>query len=75
MRMVEDRHSKVFVFIMLFAVLGPFGLPFLWKSEKFTGREKYFWTFVTSACTVLLIGLIIILIKLLIKYSQALIGY
>jgi len=59
---------------MLFAVLGPFGLPFLWKSEKFTGNEKVFWTFVTSACTVLLIGLIIVLVRLLIKYSQVLIG-
>ena len=33
-------HSVWFVLLMLFVVLGPFGLPLLWKSPRFSRAIK-----------------------------------
>ena len=37
-------HSVVFVLVMLFVVLGPFGLPLLWKSPRFPRWSKWLLT-------------------------------
>jgi len=36
--------TKTGVLVMLFVVLGPLGLPFLYKSSAFGKRAKIFWT-------------------------------
>jgi hypothetical protein len=36
--------SKTGVLVMLFVVLGPLGLPFLYKSPAFGKNAKIFWT-------------------------------
>ena len=33
-------HSVWFVLVMLFFVLGPFGLPLVWKNPRFSGWVK-----------------------------------
>ncbi len=41
---VKWYHSVWFVLFMLFFVLGPFGLPLLWKSPRFSRNAKIAWT-------------------------------
>lgn len=40
-------HSRAWVVLMLFAVLGPFGLPLLWKSPRFSRLWKRILTALT----------------------------
>ncbi len=40
---VKWYHSVWFVLFMLFFVLGPFGLPLLWKSPRFSRGAKIGW--------------------------------
>ena len=42
-------HSVWFVLLMLFVVLGPFGLPLLWKSPKFAPWAKWALTVLSIA--------------------------
>ena len=45
-----------FVLLMLTPFfLGPFGLPLLWRSPKFSRRAQWLWTVVTIAWTLLFI--------------------
>ena len=44
-------HSRGMVFLMLFVVLGPFGLPLLWKSPHFTKGWKHILTALTLLYT------------------------
>jgi hypothetical protein len=53
--------SKAGVLVMLFLVLGPFGLPFLYKSPAFTNGQKVFWTVMALLYTVIGIALIVVL--------------
>jgi hypothetical protein len=53
--------SKAGVLVMLFLVLGPFGLPFLYKSPAFTKGQKVFWTVMALLYTVIGIALIVVL--------------
>ena len=46
-------HSRWMVVLMLFVVLGPFGLPLLWKSPHFTKRWKQILTVLTLIYTAL----------------------
>ena len=48
-------HSRGMVFLMLFVVLGPFGLPLLWKSPRFTK----FWKQILTALTLIYTALIL----------------
>ena len=48
-------HGIGSVLLLLFAVLGPFGLPFLWKSPRFTKSWKWVLTALTLLYTVWLI--------------------
>jgi uncharacterized membrane protein SirB2 len=52
--------SKTGVLVMLFLVLGPFGLPFLYKSPVFTKGQKGFWTAMVLLYTVIGIAVIIV---------------
>lgn len=44
-------HSVGFVLLALFLVLGPFALPLLWKSPRFSERAKWFLTALTMIYT------------------------
>ena len=48
-------HSVPAILLSLFIVLGPFGLPLLWKSPRFTRP----WKWVFTALTLLYTGLIL----------------
>lgn len=50
----RDRwyHSVWFVLFMLFFVLGPFGLPLLWKSPRFPQWAKWVLTILMIAAFV-----------------------
>lgn len=54
--------SKVGVLVMLFAVLGPFGLKLLYKSSHFSKNAKIFFTVgvlvYTGVIMVVLVGLV-----------------
>lgn len=50
--------TKAGVLTMLFLVLGPFGLPFLYKSPDFTKGQKTFWT--TAVLLYTIIGIAIV---------------
>ncbi len=45
---VKWYHSVWFVLFMLFFVLGPFGLPLLWKSPRFSRGAKIAWTIIVG---------------------------
>ena len=44
-------HGRLFVLVMLFVVMGPFGLPLLWKSPHFTKGWKQILTALTLLYT------------------------
>ena len=46
------------VLLMLFAVLGPFGLPLLWKSRSFSRWSKIALTAAVAAYTILLVDVV-----------------
>jgi uncharacterized membrane protein SirB2 len=52
--------TKAGVLIMLFVVMGPFGLPFLYKSPAFTKGQKVFWTAMVVLYTAIAIAIIVI---------------
>jgi hypothetical protein len=59
------------VFLLLFFVLGPFGLPFLYKSPKFSRRLKMVLTVVVIFYTTyLIIGTVQIARKLYIELEE-----
>ena len=49
-------YRPVWVLALLFLVLGPLGLPYLWRSPRFTRGLKVVLTIATIAYTGLLIG-------------------
>ena len=53
--------SKAGVLVMLFVALGPFGLPFLYKSPAFTKGQKAFWTAAVLLYTVIGIAIVVVL--------------
>ena len=52
-------HNSLFVLFMLFCVLGPFGLPLVWKSPRFSRLVKFLLTLAMVAYTVLLVQMTI----------------
>jgi len=44
-----------FVLLMLFVVLGPFGLPLVWRNPKMSRRVKIVLTLLTAAFTYLVV--------------------
>jgi hypothetical protein len=49
-------HRPFWVLVLLFVVLGPLGLPYLWKSPRFSHGLKVVLTVCVIAYTGLLIG-------------------
>jgi hypothetical protein len=49
-------YRPVWVLLLLFVVLGPLGLPYLWKSPGFSRGAKVVLTVLVAAYTVLLVG-------------------
>ena len=52
-------HNIWFVLGMLVFVLGPFGLPLVWRHPRFSRRTKWVLTIATALYTVLLIEITI----------------
>ena len=50
-------YNLWFVLFMLFFVLGPFGLPLVWKNPRFSHPVKLVLTIVTALWTIALIAL------------------
>ena len=63
-------HSVWFVLLMLFAVLGPFGLPLLWKSPRFNQTAKVVLTVVNIAYTGWLVLLSLSAAKAIVEHLQ-----
>ncbi len=68
---LADRNTRwyyepVFVLLMIFLVLAVFGLPLLWKSPKFTSRQKALISVVTIIYTAAILWLTYYLIFVLI---------
>ncbi|MBI3598113.1 MAG: hypothetical protein HY201_01445 [Nitrospirae bacterium] len=66
----EPTHSKWyhniwFVMIMLFIVVGPFGLPLVWKNPRFSQRGKVAMTIAVILYTLWLIYLTLQAIKMI----------
>ena len=55
------------VLLMLFAVVGPFGLPLLWKSPSFSRWSKIALTVAVAAYTILLVEAVLIAIRAVIR--------
>ncbi len=55
------------VLLMLFVVLGPFGLPLLWKSPSFSPWSKIALTVAVAAYTILLVEAVLIAIRAVIR--------
>ncbi len=53
MRLIDHRWV---VLVLLFGVTGVLGLPVLWLSRGFSRSEKWFWSFVVTVYTCLLIA-------------------
>ena len=52
-------HNLWFVLCMLFFVLGPFGLPLVWRNPRFSRGVKVLLTMVTTLYTLRLVDLTI----------------
>ncbi len=52
-------YGRTFVILMRFVVLGPLGLPVLWKSPRFSGTWKWALTVLAVAwMCVLMVGIV-----------------
>ena len=56
-------HNIVFVLVMLFFVLGPFGLPLVWKNPRFSRPVKLILTALTIGYTLWLVQLTVAMSK------------
>src|SRR2546426_12117336 len=55
------------VLLMLFLVLGPFGLPLLWKNPSFSRWSKIALTVAVAAYTILLVEAVLIAVQAAIR--------
>ena len=67
-------HNLWFVLAMLFFVLGPFGLPLLWKSPHFTRAWKWLLTILVLLYTLWLTVMSIRLFEAVYQRTQELLG-
>ena len=65
-------HSVWFVLLMLFVVMGPFGLPLLWKSPRFSRPLKIALTVLVVVYTVWILAASFKLVSGLIHDLEAL---
>jgi hypothetical protein len=52
---IKWYYRPVWVLVILFGVLGPFGLPYLWKSPSFSRRLKVMLTILVLAYMTILV--------------------
>lgn len=57
-------HGRWMVLLMLFFVLGPIGLPLLWKSPRFSRRWKQILTALTLIYTALVLQMLLSAVRL-----------
>ena len=48
-------YRPVWVLLLLFVILGPFGLPYLWRSPRFSQRMKILLTVLVALYTATLV--------------------
>ena len=53
---VKWYYRPFWVLVLCFVVLGPFGLPYLWRSPRFSRGAKIF----LSGCVIVYTGLIVV---------------
>jgi predicted nucleic acid-binding Zn ribbon protein len=64
---VKWYYNAWFVLVMLFFVLGPFGLPLVWKNPRFSRLVKIALTLITIAYTLWLIQLTFIMARAILQ--------
>lgn len=50
-------NSRWTILLLLFGVLGVLGLPLLWVSRGFSGKEKLIWSIVVTIYTLVLLAI------------------
>jgi hypothetical protein len=53
---IKWYYRPVWVLVLLFAVLGPLGLPYLWRSPRFSRGAKI----ALSGCVIVYTGLLVV---------------
>jgi len=51
-------ENRAAMFGLLFCVTGFLGLPLLWRSQKFTHKEKTIWSIIVVIYTLILIAIV-----------------
>ncbi len=64
-------YNVWFVLFMLFFVLGPFGLPLVWKHPRFARWVKWLLTIVIVLYTVLLVEMTVVMTKTVMEHFSA----
>lgn len=67
---VKWYHRPGWVLVLLFVVLGPLGLPYLWGSPRFSRWAKIVLTAIELAYTAMLLGTVVEAIRI----ARALLG-
>lgn len=50
------NHTKWATLLVLFLVTAAFGVPMLWRNERFTNAERWFWSSVVVVYTIAMIA-------------------
>ena len=64
-------HNPWFVLVMLFFVLGPFGLPLVWGNPRFSNGVKLALTLAVAAYTIWLVGFTVHVIRAVLEGLRA----
>jgi len=72
---VRWYHRPAWVLVLLFGVLGPFGLPYLWGSPRFSRNMKLVLTTLVLAYTALFVDETIRIVRLTTAEMNALGGF
>jgi hypothetical protein len=67
---VKWYHRPAWVLVLLFVVLGPLGLPYLWGSPRFSRAMKIALTIVELLYTAMLLGTVVEALRI----ARALLG-
>ena len=63
-------YNVWFTLLMLFFVLGPFGLPLVWKNPHFSRRVKAVLTLLTIVYTVLLVDATVRAVRAVLEHLE-----
>ena len=63
-------YNVWFTLLMLFFVLGPFGLPLVWKNPRFSRRVKAVLTLITIVYTVLLVDTTVRAVRAVLEHLE-----